>query len=170
MTKEETAALVATAKELWPGTWDISEATFRVWHAVLADVDYTAATEAMMAMAVTQHFYPRPGPADVWRQVHHVTTPDLEEAWQVARGYLSLTFPDVGVYPPPQEDQSLPARAYRMAGGYPVVNDARRGRDAFVKAWEHVVADVAEQIGAELPRQITERRHAARRQVERRHP
>lgn len=158
MTKEEAATLVATARELWPGQWDVTEATFRVWHGVLGDVEYRVAVDAMLVMAATQKFYPRPGPGDVWQAVHHVPIPDVDEAWQTVRGYLSRSYPDLGVYQPGPEDQSLAAKAYRLAGGYGVVNDAKHGRRAFQRAWADVAQSHAEQAGRQLPQQIANRK------------
>ena len=167
MTKEEAARLVATARELWPSNWDINDTTFRVWHAVLSEVDYHDAMEAMLVLSVTGTFYPRPGPGDVWRQVHREQMPDDESAWNQVKGYLSRSFPDLGVFPPGPEDRTLVARAYRLAGGYSVVNDANYGRRAFTRAWDEITRQVAEATAELLPQQIT-RRTGDRRQVTRR--
>lgn len=156
MTKDETARLVAAARELWPAAWDINDTTFHVWHAVLGDVDYRTALDALLVMSVTGTFYPRPGPGDVWRAVH-AGSHDEEAAWETARGYLSRSFPDLGIYPPDRDDRSLPARAYRLAGGYSVVNDARHGRRAFTKAWQDVTTAAEEETAAALPTRINQR-------------
>lgn len=158
MTREEAAAVVAAAKELWPGQWDITETTFRVWYRVLADCAYQSAVEAMLTLAATRHFYPRPGPADVWQEIHRIDTPDDDEAWEAARGYLSRSYPDLGVYPPVASDRSLPAQAYRLAGGYQTVNDSRYGRRAFMEAWKQITTIEQERTSAALPRQVTRRR------------
>ncbi len=165
MTKEEAARLVATARELWPAAWDINDTTFRVWHAVLSEVDYHDAMEAMLVLSVTGTFYPRPGPGDIWRQVHREEMPDEESAWRNVRDYLSATFPDLGIFPPGPDDRSLVARAYRLAGGYTVINDAKHGRRAFARAWQEITRQVAEATGELLPQQVTGRRHTDR-QVE----
>jgi hypothetical protein len=100
MTREETAELLALITAFWPEFVHQGHVTVNAWHLMLADIPAAVAREALVLLAATRSFPPRP--ADLLDAVAELTLPpdarlSPAEAW----GLVLETVRAVGYYREP---------------------------------------------------------------------
>jgi len=114
MTREETAELLALITAFWPDFVHQGHVTVNAWHLMLAEIPASVAREALVLLAATRSFSPRP--ADLLDAIAELTLPPdarltPAEAW----GLVLETVRAVGYYREP-DLPGLVGQAVRIIG------------------------------------------------------